>query len=287
MILQKRFGNKQQIIARHMDILLNTDAVTSQYNLKALRQLYDLVESHIRSLRSLGVPADSYGTLLSSVLLNKLPQEFRLIISRKTGNDDWNLDFIMKEMEEEIKARERSALNPASLGTPVRRSTKEVPTAAALFSRTYTQSCCYCQQEHCSDKCGVVTQVEARKQVLKKAGRCFVCLRRGHIGRECRSRSRCSNCGGRHHLTICLKSGPRSSSAPSSNPGSAETPDSNTTQAAGLNPEASSFRPPPTTTLYVDASQTVLLQTAQAQVYNPETPQSLQRVRAVLDQPRK
>lgn len=68
-ILRKRFGNKQQIISRHMDILLNADPVTSQHNLKGLRHLYDLIEAHVHSLKSLGVSSDSYGSLLSSVLL--------------------------------------------------------------------------------------------------------------------------------------------------------------------------------------------------------------------------
>lgn len=69
-ILKKRFGNKQQIISRHMDILLNVEAVASQHDLRGLRHLYDLIESHVRALKS---PSDSYGALLSSVLLSKLP----------------------------------------------------------------------------------------------------------------------------------------------------------------------------------------------------------------------
>ena len=39
-ILKERFGNKQNIITKHMEILLNIDTVTSQYNLKGLRHLY-------------------------------------------------------------------------------------------------------------------------------------------------------------------------------------------------------------------------------------------------------
>ena len=80
-ILKKRFGNKQQIISKHMDVLLNVEPVTSQYNLSGLRHMYDLMESHIRSLKSLGVASESYGSLLSPVLLNKLPSELRLIVS--------------------------------------------------------------------------------------------------------------------------------------------------------------------------------------------------------------
>ena len=66
-----------------------------------------LVESHVRSLKSLGVSPDSYGTLLSSVLLNKLPLEIRLIASRKVDEDRWSLDALLKVVEEEIRVRER------------------------------------------------------------------------------------------------------------------------------------------------------------------------------------
>ena len=83
--LKKRFGNKQQTISRHMEILLNVEPVMSQHDLKGLRHL---IESHVCSLKSLGVSPDSYGALLSSILLSKLPHELRLIISRKTGDDD-------------------------------------------------------------------------------------------------------------------------------------------------------------------------------------------------------
>ena len=35
-ILKKRFGNKQRIIARHMDLLLNVDPVKAEHDLKSL-----------------------------------------------------------------------------------------------------------------------------------------------------------------------------------------------------------------------------------------------------------
>ena len=37
-------------LSRHMDVLLNVEAVTSPHHLKELRHLYDLIESHVRSL---------------------------------------------------------------------------------------------------------------------------------------------------------------------------------------------------------------------------------------------
>jgi len=199
-ILKKRFGNKQQIINRHMDNLLNVDAIASQHNSKGLRHLHDTIESQIRGLRSLGVCATSYGSLLSSVLMTKLPQEFRLIVSREVQDEEWNVDRLMKLIEREIDARER-----ASTGNQTQRKFhREPPTAAAMLSSgTMQPKCSYCRQNHPSACCKTVVDVAARKQILRKAGRCFNCLRRNHMSRECRASGRCSTCGGKHHVSIC------------------------------------------------------------------------------------
>ena len=128
-ILKKHFGNKQQIISKHMENLLGIDAITSQHNLNGLRHLYDTVESQVRGLRSLGVPAAS----LSSVLMNKLPQELRLIVSREVQNEEWELERLMRIVEREIDVRER-----ASTANQVpRRPHRELPTATALLSSSY------------------------------------------------------------------------------------------------------------------------------------------------------
>ena len=87
-ILKKRSGNKQQIVSKHMDVLLKSEAISSQHDLKGLRCLYDTVESQVRGLKSLGVESSSYGSLLSSVLLKKLPPELHLIVSQEIGEGD-------------------------------------------------------------------------------------------------------------------------------------------------------------------------------------------------------
>ena len=54
-----------------MEALCNIPSVGSIENVKLLRQLYDKVESHVRSLKSLGVDSGSYGNLMISILMNK------------------------------------------------------------------------------------------------------------------------------------------------------------------------------------------------------------------------
>ena len=86
-ILTKRFGNKQKIIDRHMSLLLNTERVSSVNNITALRRLSDNIEMNMRALKALGVKPESYGSLLSSVLVQRLPQELRLIAGRQIRGD--------------------------------------------------------------------------------------------------------------------------------------------------------------------------------------------------------
>ena len=90
-----------------MEALLNIEVViTLHCNLKALHHLYDVVEAQIRGLRALGVPAESYGSLLVPVILSKLPPELHLIVSREVTEDRWQLDELMQVIDAEIRARE-------------------------------------------------------------------------------------------------------------------------------------------------------------------------------------
>ena len=133
-----------------MEQLLSLSGVSSQHDVKGLRHLFDVIESNVRSLQSLDVRAESYGSLLSSVLMNKLPVELRLIASRKFGDtDSWDFSALLKVIEEELQARERSSAR----NTHEVRRPKEYPTGTALFVDSASPQCCFCQQGHPSQEC--------------------------------------------------------------------------------------------------------------------------------------
>ena len=186
--------------------------VYSNHDPRGMRQLYDLVEVHVRGLKALGVPSESYGSLLSSVLMNKVPQEVRLIISREVTGGDWELDRLLAIMHQELEARESAAQgnhNPQP-DPPFRRNKqhwKSPPSASSLFSKSDSKpTCTYCKQPHSSNSCETVSNAQARKVILKKTGRCYVCLRKDHLSRECKSNVKCFTRGGHHHVSICESS---------------------------------------------------------------------------------
>ena len=112
----------------------------------------------------------------------------------------------------------------------------------------------YCKGEHHSAPCETITGVPARKEALKKEGRCFVCLARGHRATQCRSSKRCRKCNHRHHQSLCEIDN------------SAQNSEGTSSQAmlTAQNPGGTSPSQPQTTLTTAARSKTrVLLQTAQ------------------------
>ena len=279
-ILKKRFGNRQMIISRHMEILLSLSAVSGEHDLRGLRRLYNEVEANVRSLKALGVERDSYGTMLTSVLLTKLPPEIRLLITRKASGEDLTLETLQAVFEEELVARECSR-DPAR-NNRYPQDKPRPPTATTLLSGTResnreSMACCYCQQSHASVDCHVVTNLDARRQILKTSGRCFNCLVRGHIGRRCRSPPQCQTCKRKHHPSICDRTVVTDLKSP---PSAAE---STNVSISTLNPEAPPYVSNPTSALCSASTKSVLLQTARALSYNPRKPDSRVELRILLD----
>ena len=48
-----------------------------------------------------------------------------------------------------------------------------------------------------------ITSVEVRRGLLRKFARCFVCLKKGHVSKNCDSIYKCNKCSSRHHISIC------------------------------------------------------------------------------------
>ena len=158
----------------------------------------------------------------------------------------------MTVLEREIDARERSATGPSLL--PKRPLTRESgPT------------CSYCSKSHSPNTCRTVTNVETRKQIVKKVGRCFVYLRRHHISRDCCSGIRCVYCNGRHHNSICTHKDP--------SPRLITTPSTTTHQ------DTPSSQTSHTVSMYINSRTPVLFQTPKTLVYNPKEPHNLMEVR--------
>ena len=107
-ILRNRFGDKQTTISNHMERFINLPTIKSSKDIVGLRKFSDQIESTLRSLTTLGIDSRNYGALLIPIVLNRLPDDIRLLISRKyESEDNWVLKNLLETLDSEIKARER------------------------------------------------------------------------------------------------------------------------------------------------------------------------------------
>ena len=274
-LLQERFAQKQIIINSHMDAMLKLNSVSTMADIKKIRQIYDQVEIHVRGLQAQRVDSAQYGTLLIPIMMAKIPEDLRLILSRQFCGDNWNLDELLKAFKTELEARERCA--SSSVGTSSR--TNQVhsslpkwkgeeaegnPTVAALASFNRKINCTYCHKSHPSVRCNVITDVKARKSLLLKQGRCFICLKKSHIARDCQSTTRCFKCQGQnHHASVCEQ-------------------DPIMLGNTGGDPKTTS-RGNENTVLFIDTKTSVLLQTAKIFVSRADDPNHRIQARLIFD----
>ena len=69
----------------------------------------------------------------------------------------------------------------------------------------FRQLCDFCSGDHWNDNCSTYATVEERKQILKRLGCCYVCLKRGHSAFECLIQKTCNFCKREnyHHRSLC------------------------------------------------------------------------------------
>ena len=269
-LLRERYGNPQLIISSHMDKLIKLERVSGfQASIKELRNLHDKIESHLRSLLTLGVNSEHYGPMLMPIIVSKLPNDIRLEISRKLGTDNWKISEFMEILKIEITARENCdyvhsqtqrdrAGRDANNGE--RRERKITTQTLLAATSTRIPKCCFCKQNHYNDKCNVVTDIASRKKIAFENKLCWKCLTPNHVKKDCRSRRNCYTCKSPHHHTaICEKEAKKADNNSSIKITSEETQ-----------------------VTYVNAKQSVLLQTAYSVISDVKENRS-RRIRILLD----
>ena len=281
--------------------------------MKALRKLYDHIEINVRSLKSLGIDFAQYGTLLIPMVMTKIPEEIRLQVAKKIGKENWELDQVLANLKIELEAWEACGQlhvdRQSGSHFKSSRSSFSQSTTSALLSSGGKITCSFCKNSHQSARCHVVTDPKMRRDLLRKYGKCFRCLKRGHLARECTSNIMCFNCKQKHHVSLCqFKSleksgGPNQNNVPQSVaplPTSITLPESKVVSIhpTGTNPSLNNpsgyqqvhqpVQQPVQqnlnlTNLYVETKNSVLLQTAKGYISAPNDSANMALARLLFD----
>lgn len=234
--LEARYDDDNAIISAHLAELDNLPSVKNPTDIAALRKFQLTVQLHISSLTALGVASAGYGTLLTTRLLQKIPEELLMKWFEDPAHNSTQLDPFMVFLTSRVEAQERFSrikLLEDSKKVPVKStkssssSEQSLSTSSALpnmdqsshsvaskvkpNTARYNASnddahypCPFCTPSlfHKPSRCPL--PVESRRKALVESESCFSCLRPGHIVKMCPNRMpRCFRCNGRHHSAVC------------------------------------------------------------------------------------
>ncbi|GFS65861.1 uncharacterized protein TNCV_390871 [Trichonephila clavipes] len=216
-LLKERFGREGIVVNAHMSKLLNLYPVKDSNNVIGLRKLYDICKIQIRSLESLDVTSGMYGHLLQPILLKLLPEDLVLDFNRKQLGKKEESTFDVMELLQflkiEIECRESANLLSGSKGERkkfIPHNSKHMPIVSGdnqnisrsrqnknhiplnsnssrtfeYFTPVIEKKCIYCDSDkHGSELCDDLS-VDEKKEILRKQGRCFLCLEKNHRIRD-------------------------------------------------------------------------------------------------------
>ena len=262
-LLEERFGNPQVIISAHTNVLLKLPKLNND-SVSRLSSYYDTIESHIRSLLTMGLNPSHYGPLPIPVILERLLDAIKLLITSKLGKNNWKILKLIECIKEELEARENCKFSNENLDKEYCRKTTHSLVGIQKPSR---RNCEFCGKSHYSDKCENITDIVIRKKILREEKRCFKCLLNGHVIKNCRANYKCFNCQGKNHHTAicdrlkCIKSDAKETEIVTPNDGKKN--DENVS-------------------MLVDSKTDVLLQTAYCIISNPSETKSL-KVKVLLN----
>ena len=101
-LLKERFGQQYKLVDAHMEALYNVSMPSN--NLTSLQAFYDTTQNHIRALSALDKPPDSYGSLLTTVILSKLPSEIKVcLVARDHYDSEWTITELLDSISKEIR----------------------------------------------------------------------------------------------------------------------------------------------------------------------------------------
>ncbi|GBM23615.1 hypothetical protein AVEN_117369-1 [Araneus ventricosus] len=196
-------------------------------NSSDLATLYDMLETKLGALESLGRTKEKFADFLEPLVESCLPESVlraweRSRISRVADDSTSQRSFekLMSFLRHEVESEEKIKLAREGFvknGGTFKRNKSTVlditdtATTAMLVSTnssyvgtsTGKKNCVFCKKPHWSSECLLAQNMSYndKKHILYKNRFCFKCIRYGHVNKKCKVKIKCLKCN-RQHVTL-------------------------------------------------------------------------------------
>lgn len=235
--LKGRFGRQEMLIevyVRELQKLVIKNVTSNQK--QGVSKMFDKLESHLRSLESLGVTSANYAAMLYPMIESSLPEDVLRAWKRSSmsiqhknvfvvdgvppGPRKTQLDFMMDFLRMEVESEESISIAKSGFGTSNEKkkdnstycvNDSNFATAAELLTG-HTFKCVFCSGEHFNYECEAALSMsnDSKREKLKSKGCCFICTKHGHTYKECKSKTQCPICNGKHTAIMCTRNSSKS-----------------------------------------------------------------------------
>ena len=208
-ILKDRFGKECEVVKTFVKEILELPHIATA-NTKKIHDFYAKLSYCVQSLETLKQLDAINGTV--SMALDKLPAIRGDLVRNDSTWEKWNFVQFTETLQlwtkrnpltEEAKSDDPSKKRDGRSQGQCYYQTQQVKAEHPSKIR----QCIYCDShDHRSAACTSVTSADQRKAILVKKKACFNSTGLAHRVSECRSTTKCKNCGKRHHALICGES---------------------------------------------------------------------------------
>ena len=207
-ILMSKYGQVSEVVNAYVQKILNLQTVHGTNPPKIL-EFYETLLNSVQTLESMGKLHEIKGYVRST--LDKLPQLRSQLVQLDDNWKEWEFFDLVEAL------RKWTERNPIIQNPDPRDKREGGRSEKFLQTKTATETflkavCVYCDStEHKPALCDTVPSVEERKKILATKKLCFNCTGSKHQARNCRSKTLCNKCKGKHHSSICTTPGGSSS----------------------------------------------------------------------------
>lgn len=209
-LLTERFDNRRRIIQSHIRELFEIQRITKESSIQ-LRSLIDNALRHLRALKALGQPTESWDAMLLHLITTKLDRyshkewEKSIDGTMLPALDDLfkflqNRCHVLETVQQESTVQQRGCVKNFTAHSNNTEKTKSQYSHVTVKDKI---KCIYCGQGHNIYICEqfLNLDVSERSKYVKHKGLCYNCLRANHLVKDCRS-SACKKCKHRHHSLL-------------------------------------------------------------------------------------